>query len=222
MRCRGRRLSALQSFVGTATLVALTTQIVSAQLSLSPPAPASHILVTLSGNPGAIADYAVTPTSATLTQTVSIPGCILGTGANQAYGSNSADGGYAVFTCGTASSPNDVRQIVRIGWDGAIDTNTAFESYRDAYLPRGAASLDGSSYYAADGYCIYYVPYGNSGGGYPNARGANCISAIGASFCMAYYLHVPIFLSAAWHLVAHSHCCCPCVCNAFASRFNAC
>ena len=117
---------------------------------LSPPPAASHILVVVSGNPVTLMDYTST---GTLMNSVSLPGCDLTTGANQAYGSNSADGGFAVMTCGTTSTNNDVRQIVSIKYDGTIDLSTSYQSYRDAYAPRGTASVDGSSYWAADGAC---------------------------------------------------------------------
>ena len=115
---------------------------------LFPPPPSSHILVVGSGNPATLYDFSQ---AGSVVQSSTIPGCTLGTAGNAAYGSSSADGGFAMISCGTTSSPNDDRLIVRIDPNGVIDTSTMIQSYRDAYLPRGVASMDGQSIYAADG-----------------------------------------------------------------------
>ena len=107
------------------------------------------------GSAVSLYDYTAT---GSLTQSVAVPGCVLGTGANQGYGSMSADFGWAIFSCGTANSYMDDRLIVRVGADGIIDTGTMIQSYRNAYVPRGVSSggVDASgnfAFYAADGEC---------------------------------------------------------------------
>ena len=126
--------------------------------TLNPLPPASHLLVTVTtGSAVSLYDYTAT---GSLTQSVAVPGCVLGTGANQGYGSMSADYGWAIFSCGTANSYMDDRLIVRVGADGIIDTGTMIQSYRNAYVPRGLASggVDASgnfAFYAADGECLH-------------------------------------------------------------------
>ena len=84
-------------------------------------------------------------------QSTTVPNCFLTpTTSGTGYGSNSANGAYALFTCGTASSANNDRQIIRIDAGGNVDTSQLYVGY-DGYLPRGIASMDGANLFQGDG-----------------------------------------------------------------------
>ena len=76
----------------------------------------------------------------------------------QVYGSTSADGGVAMFSCGTGVNTN--RIIGVISPSGAVDTSTVYQARQAQYLPRGVASVDGVNLYAGDGFCIYLIRLG--------------------------------------------------------------
>ena len=78
----------------------------------SPPGPGNILVVRSSGATASIDEFS--PAGAFI-QTVAIDACVLGTGNGQAYGSNSADGGFALFACGTAATL--ARVVVRVDDD---------------------------------------------------------------------------------------------------------
>ena len=85
-------------------------------------------------------------------QSTTIPNCFVTTpNGYSSYGANSANGAYAMFTCGTATNPsNGNHPIIRIDAGGNIDT-TAYYAGDTYYLPRGVASMDGLNVFTGDG-----------------------------------------------------------------------
>ena len=85
-------------------------------------------------------------------QSTTIPNCFVTTpNGYSSYGANSANGAYAMFTCGTATNPsNGEHPIIRIDAGGNIDT-TAYYAGDTYFLPRGVASMDGSNIFTGDG-----------------------------------------------------------------------
>ena len=86
---------------------------------------------------------------AVVAQTAVLPAtCTLTTAAAHAYGSNSADGGMAVFPCG--SQGTCARRIARVYPNGTVDLSTGWTTTTCTYLPRGAAAAGSTTWYAAD------------------------------------------------------------------------
>jgi len=116
------------------------------------------------GTPAQVDEYA--GGSAAALQSVSIrtatlPGCFVNPTPNQAYGGSSADGQYALFTCGLSS--NTARPIMRIDGGGALDfLTTSYNAQVTQALPRGITSMDGVTLYEADAWCITKSAYGSS------------------------------------------------------------
>ena len=92
-----------------------------------------------------------TPNQASYQQTLPVPGCQLAVGASQAYGSNTANGLYALFPCGLTGSV--YRYVARISVAGVVDTSTYYTTSNVVYLPRSASSPDGQNIYIA-GACV--------------------------------------------------------------------
>jgi hypothetical protein len=126
-----------------------------------PAAPnASNVLVLATyGATATLYEYATSGGQAAAVQFVSLTGCNLGTGMNQAYGANSANGAYALFPCGLGTTAT--RVIARVAPSGYVDLTTSYTS-AGVYLPRGVASPDGGTIYAADGLGIFSGGFGGT------------------------------------------------------------
>lgn len=114
---------------------------------------ASSILVVRSMGTATAAmldEYSPTATLQTAPlRSVTLSTCFVGAASGQAYGGTSANGAYALFTCGTATV--GTRQIIRVDGSGGIDASTSYTGPSATYLPRGISSLDGLTLYEGDG-----------------------------------------------------------------------
>ena len=138
----------------------------------APFAPRNLLVVRTSGGAASLDEYTL---AGTLAQSLAVPGCTLGTGGGQAYGSNSADGAFALFGCGTAV--NLARLVVRVSADGTVDSSTTYNTAGQSnYLPRGVSSADGSRIYVTDGHGVYL-----------GAAGASAVALNTVNWCVSQY-----------------------------------
>ena len=95
-------------------------------------------------------------------QTLSVTGCNTATTLDSVYASPSTNGYYAVFPCGLSSTTS--RVIARVSSTGAVDTSTTYSSSTASYLPRGAATSDGSQMSSSDAHGITIGTFGTNFG----------------------------------------------------------
>ena len=137
-------------FLSSASLVAL----VSGDGFSWAPASSSVIAIRTTGDPavGATAEELSSTASIPALQWAVLPGCLLSTAAAQNFGSNTADGQGAVWSCGSGASLS--RSVARLSPSGDI-SYMPYTLNSAIYLPRGAAAPDSTtSWYAGDGYAI--------------------------------------------------------------------
>ena len=121
-----------------------------------------NLLVVRSAGAGInIDEYASTSNQGTsYVATTSVAACTLPLGAQQSYGTNSVNGQYAFFVCGTSANTN--RIVARVSAAGVIDMSTYYTTTSSGYLPRGVASTDGSAIWIGDGSKYWYGAFGTS------------------------------------------------------------
>ena len=95
-------------------------------------------------------------------QSVAITGCYLPTGANQAYGSNSADAQFALFTCNTAATPTTARLVARLNATQTVDLSTGWTTNAAANAARGVSSADGKLIVVSDPVAVHAVTFGTT------------------------------------------------------------
>lgn len=83
-------------------------------------------------------------------QSVPLSNCLVISAASGGpFGGVSADGTYALFTCGTTTT--STRPIIRIDSGGNIDSTQFYNDLSSIYTARGIASMEGTNLFEGDG-----------------------------------------------------------------------